>query len=97
METATLSGGQPGHGSGGNPPEVGALGSWGAGGSMALQRQGSWCPATLQRRGSWGPGVPVCTAVKIVAQLPVFSHRRDHSFVGMDWLEENGFSFKTQM
>lgn len=28
METATLSGRQPGHGSGGNPPEAGALGSW---------------------------------------------------------------------
>lgn len=42
-------GGQPSRGGG-----PGVLGSWGPGGPMALQRQGSWCPVTLQ---GGGPGV----------------------------------------
>lgn len=72
----------------------GILGSWGPHGTPETRVLVSRDPP---RWGSWGPGVPVCTAVKTVAQLPVFSHRRDRSFVGMDWLQENAFSFKTQM
>lgn len=57
-------------------------------------------PGVLRPSRGVGPGVLGSLSARVsgqCAQLPVFSYLRDRSFVGVDGLKENGFSFKIQM